>query len=340
MKVTDLQKYEPSLKLMKGSYQDATVDSISHVESPLPETFIFIKKKKFLKSLGQESAEKDFPDVGVLFEQALYQELGDDIFSRFRWVGTVENVDHAMSRLSKPFYEKKFGGLNYHVDGRQLNNAQIDPEAEIAQNVFIGENCKIGAHVTIMPGAVIMPEVIIEEGTVIFPNVTIYPYCHIGAFNRIHAGTVIGTDGFGYNFFEGEHQKVWHIGGVRTDRNVEIGCNTMIDAGTFSPTTIGEGSKIDNDVQLSHNTKIHKHVVICGMTGLAGSVEVHDYCAFGAQSGVAPAAILEQGVQVAARAAVSENARVPAGTVMAGHPARPLRQWLKMQANIKRLDKK
>ncbi len=185
-----------------------------------------------------------------------------------------------------------------------------------------------------------MPNVQIGDGTIIFPNVTLYPFTSIGENCRIHAGTVIGTDGFGYNFFNGEHQKIWHLAGVEIANDVEIGCNTMIDAGAFTPTSIGNGTKIDNAVQLSHNVKVHNHVVICGTTGIAGSVEIEDYCAFGAGAGVAPAAKLGKGSQVAARAVVSENAVVAPGEVMAGHPARPLKDWMRSQATLRRLSKK
>lgn len=341
MKVTDLVKYEPSLKFIEGSYQSAEVFDISHVDDPQPETFIFIKKQKFLNDLGRYSEQDQFAQTGLILSQDLEDKVDKPVLAeKFKWIATVDNVDFAMCRLSKPFYDQKFGTLNYHVDGRQMNSAEVDPDAEIAQGVFIGEGCKIGAGVTIMPGAVIMPKVIIGAGTIIYPNVTIYPYCEIGTNNRIHSGTVIGTDGFGYNFFEGKHQKIWHLAGVKTANEVEIGCNAMLDAGTFAPTYIGEGSKIDNDVQISHNVRVHKHVIICGTTGIAGSVEIFDYCAFGAGAGVAPSAKIMKGAQVAGRAVVSENAIVPEGVVMAGHPARPLKEWLRSQANLRKLDKK
>lgn len=343
MLITQLKEFESSFQLVEGSAsKEYSLKTISHVDEPKPYSFVFVKKEKFLNQLM--AFEQDFPTTGIVAQNDFYAKLAGEqkaaLKQKFMWVATVENVDHGMSRLSKPFYDKQFGELNYFVDGRQMNTAKVDPDAEIAQNVFIGEHCEIAAGVKIYPGAVIMPHVKIGAKTVIYPNVTIYPFCDIGANNRIHSGTVIGTDGFGYNFFEGKHHKVWHLGGVKTESDVEIGCNTMIDAGTFSPTFIGHGSKIDNDVQISHNVKIHQHVIVCGMTGLAGSVEVKDFCAFGAQSGVAPSAVLGQGVQVAARAAVSENANVEPGTIMAGHPARPLKDWLRTQATLNGLNKK
>ncbi|MEE2670950.1 MAG: UDP-3-O-(3-hydroxymyristoyl)glucosamine N-acyltransferase [Bdellovibrionota bacterium] len=340
MLVEKLGDIETSFQVRIGEVKGLEIDSISHFSEPKPRTFVFAKKSKILKEL--ENLE--FSDVAIVIQEDLWSKLDESevqkIENKYSWCATVQNVDYAISKLSKPFYDAKFSDLNYMVDGRQMGTTEIDPDAEIAQNVFIGEHCKIGAYVKIMPGCVILPHVEIGDHTIVYPNVNIYPFTKIGSHCRIHSGTVIGTDGFGYNFFDGAHQKVWHIGGVEIGNDVEIGCNTMIDAGTFSPTRIGDSTRVDNDVQLSHNVQVGRHNIICGKTGLAGSVTTEDYCAFGAGAGVAPSAYLEQGSQVAARAVVSENARVPKGSVMAGHPARPLKEWLKTQATLRGLAKK
>ena len=335
-----LLKLDPSLTFLKGNKDGLIVQTISHFKDPIRGSLLFANKLKIIEALEQM---EEF-DVGVVVQEDLWLKLEEGhqekLKKSFTWLATVENVDHAMCKLSKPFYDLMFSELNYFVDGRQLGTAEVHPDAEIAQGVFIGDSCKIGAGVKILPGSVILPHVEIAEGTLIYPNVNIYPFVKIGENCRIHSGTVIGCDGFGYNFFDGHHQKIWHIGGVEIADHVEIGCNTMIDAGTFSPTRIGSFSRIDNDVQISHNVEIRKNVIVCGTTGIAGSVVIEDYCAFGAGAGVAPSAHLEQGVQVAARAAVSANARIKKGETVAGHPARPLREWLKSQATLNRLAKK
>lgn len=340
VKFEDLLSLDSSMEVISGKTDGLQVQTISHFQEPEAGSFVFAKKRKILDAMTGAKLKES----GLVIEKKLWEELDDsqskDLENKFLWIASVENVDHSMSKLSKPFYDQLFSDLNLFVDGRQMGTAQVDPDAEIAQGVFIGDSCKIAAGVKIMPGCVILPHVEIGEGTIVFPNVNIYPYVKIGNSCRIHSGTVIGCDGFGYNFFDGHHQKVWHIGGVEIADHVEIGCNTMIDAGTFSPTRIGSHSRIDNDVQISHNVQVHKNVIICGKTGLAGSVVVEDYGAFGAGAGVAPSAHLEQGVQVAARAVVSENARVKKGETVAGHPARPLREWLKTQATLSRLTKK
>ncbi|MAX65536.1 MAG: UDP-3-O-(3-hydroxymyristoyl)glucosamine N-acyltransferase [Bacteriovoracaceae bacterium] len=340
----NLKIYDSSLSSVGGDQKRIELRTISHSDDPLDQSLIFIKNKRFYKHIGRRSDKDSFKQTVAVVQEDFWLSLEmsaqDELAERFAFIATTKSVDQSMCLLSKPFYDLLFQDINYQVDGRQMGSAVIDASAQIAQGVFIGENVKIGKDVRILPGCVILPEVEVLDGTVLFPNITIYPYTKIGKNCRIHAGTVIGCDGFGYNFFEGSHHKIWHLGGVVIGDDVEIGCNTMIDAGAFTPTEIGRGSKVDNDVQLSHNVKVAEHVIICGKTGLAGSVEVENYCAFGAGAGVAPSAIIGQGAQVAARAVVSENAIIPPGEIVGGHPARPLKEWMRSQATLRKLSKK
>lgn len=343
MTFSQLLELEGSITLIHGDEGSFDIEGISHSDDPQSGTFVFLKNKRFFNSLGRKSKEQSFTETGVFVEQKFWSTLGEQeqvrLKSSFTWLAILGDVNRAMCTLSKPFYDKMYGDLNLQVDARQMGTALVDPTADISQGVFIGEDVTIEKNVKLMPGCVILPKVTIAQGTILFPNVTIYPYTKIGAHCRIHSGTVIGTDGFGYNFFDGKHQKIWHLAGVELGEHVEIGCNTMIDAGAFTPTYIGDGSKIDNDVQISHNVKIQKHVIICGKTGIAGSVEIDDYCAFGAMSAVAPAARIGRGAQVAAKAGVSENAVVPDGATMAGYPARPLKEWMRAQATLSKISK-
>ena len=344
MKFSDLKNIESSLNPLHGNVEAFDIKCISHADDPRPETFIFIKSKKFLENIGRRSQTKNYTNCGILIEESVASLIEEDDFSYlkkdFAWIASIENVSNGMCSLTKPFYDEMYAEINFQADGRTLGEADIDPSAEIATTAFIGSHVKIGKNVRILPGCVLLPHTSVGDNTILFPNVTLYPFTQIGKSCRIHAGTVIGCDGFGYNFIDGEHKKIWHLYGVLIKDEVEIGCNTMIDNGAFIETTIGSRTRIDNDVQISHNVLIGENVVICGKTGLAGSVEVSDFCAFGAQSGVAPAARLGKGVQVAARGAVSENARVEPGLVVAGHPARPLKEWLRGQAALRKLTKK
>lgn len=340
MEFSTLKQHDPSLELQFGAEGDS-VSGICNAQNPIENNFAFIKNSKFLtKFLEAESMVK----IGLILPESFFTSLNDEQLSalkeRANWAATTKSVDKAMCSLSKPFYDKKFSDLNYHVDGRQMGSATVDPDSEIAQGVFIGENCKISRGVVIMPGCVVMPNCEIGENTILFPNVTLYPYSKIGSGCRLHSNAVIGSDGFGYNFIDGEHKKVWHFGGVEIRNNVEIGSGTCVDAGAFEPTFIDDGTKLDNHVQIAHNNKIGKHCVLCGRAGLAGSVTLEDYVVIGAAGGCAPGATLKKGTQVAAMAVVSENAVWGPGETLAGHPARPLKEWLKNQARLRILANK
>ena len=348
MKLKDLQQLDSSLDICfveKASLEIESIEvfSISHAYEPSDNSFIFIKNKKFLNEIGRLSKQDKYLNAGIVFEKSFFTNTDEDLGElkkKFSWFATVDNVNSAMCSFSKPFYDEKYGSLNYFVDGRQMGTAEVDPTAQIAQNVFIGENCKIGKDVKIYPGTVILPNVEIGEGSILFPNITIYPFVKIGTNCRIHASASIGTDGFGYNFIGGEHVKIWHLAGVEISNNVEIGASSKIDGGAFMPTRIGKGTKIDNLVQISHNVQVGDHNIFAGKSGVAGSVETEEYCIFAASAGSAPGARLGKGTQVAALGIVSENAIIAPGSVLSGHPARPLKEWLKSQAKLRQLIKK
>lgn len=343
MLVSDLKALDQSFELITENATHVKLSGISHSDAPKEDTFCFVKNKKFLDDLGRDSQEKTFLKTGLILEASFAEKISDLIPSlkeKFLWLGKVSDVSKAMCFFSKPFYDNKFSHLNYFVDGRQMGEAEVSPNADIAQNVFIGTNCKIASKVQIYPGAVIMPEVEIGEGTIIFPGVVIYPYTKIGKNCRIHSGTIIGADGFGYNFINGVHEKIWHFSGVEISDSVEIGASTTIDAGAFTPTYIGEGSKIDNGVQIGHNAKLGKHVILCGQAGVAGSVKLDDYVVLAANSGVAPGSHIGKGSVLAARAAVGENTSWPAGSKLGGFPAENFNSWLKQKAAIRKLIKK
>jgi UDP-3-O-[3-hydroxymyristoyl] glucosamine N-acyltransferase len=237
--------------------------------------------------------------------------------------------------ISKLFYDAIYSKVQWQLDGRQDGTANVHPTAKVAQQVFIGEHAKIGANAVIHPGAVIGPYASVGAGAVIYPHVTLYPFCLVGEQSRIHAGTVVGGDGFGYEFNGKEHEKIWHFGGVYIGNNVEIGSNCCVDMGTFYPTIIQDGAKIDNQVQVAHNTMVGPHVIICGQAGTAGSSKVGAYSVLGGRVAIGPQVELGAQCQIAGNAMVTKS--WPAKSILGGHPARPLEEWMRSQAFIKKL---
>jgi UDP-3-O-[3-hydroxymyristoyl] glucosamine N-acyltransferase len=238
-----------------------------------------------------------------------------------------------MTKLSLPFYQNIKESWNDEVDGRQMGTVDIDPSSWIAQHVFIGKDVVIGKNVRIYPGVRILSGSSIGDDCELFPGVTIYQNVKIGNAVRIHGNTTIGADGFGYNFRDGIHHKLWHMGGVIIGDNVEIGANSCVDGGTFSPTLIGAGSKFDNHVQVGHNCIIGSGVILCGHVAIGGSSELGDFTVFGGKSGMGHAMKLGKACQVGGGALVNRD--WPDGSVLGGHPARPLKEWMKGLAYVR-----
>ncbi len=221
--------------------------------------------------------------------------------------------------------------------------ASVHPSAEIGNGCYIGDfavigkNTRIGDRVKIFPGCFVGNNCEIGDDSVLFPNVTVYNGCRIGRGVRIHSGAVIGSDGFGYAFSKKESKvfKIPQTGGVVIEDLVEIGANTTIDRGTIGDTIIGEGTKIDNLVQIGHNVKIGKYCFIVSQVGISGSTRIGNFVTLAGKVGVAGHIEIGDNITVAAKAGITKSLRTP-GTY-AGFPARPYRQWRKIQALIDRL---
>lgn len=296
----------------------------------------FIKNKKFLDEYFAQAIESK---VGCIIEKKFFDEIDQESLARVivkSWfVASVKDVNLAMSFLSKPFFDEKYSLHNDVVDARQMGTSSIHPTAWIAQGAFVGENVVIGADVKIHPGVVLMSGVEIGERTEIYPNTTIYRNVKIGNDVRIHANASIGGDGFGYNYAQGAHHKVWHLGGVVIGDNVEIGANSCVDSGTFSPTRIGAGSKIDNLVQIGHNVKLGRGVILCGHVAVGGSTMIGDFTVVGGAAAIGNGLKIGKGAQVAGLAGVSGN--LADGAVVGGVPARDVKEWMKGNAYLRRM---
>ena len=207
----------------------------------------------------------------------------------------------------------------------------VGPHAVISAGVKIGARCVIGANSFIGENSVLGDE------TRVYPLVTVRERSVIGARVIIHSGAVIGSDGFGYDFDKqtGRHVKIAHTGFVQLDNDVEIGANTTIDRGRFGRTHIAEGAKIDNLVQIAHNVTVGAHSVVVAQTGISGSTQLGRYVTLAGQVGLA--GHLKVGDRATITAQSGLNKDVPAGAVLAGHHALPIRESLKIEALTRKL---
>jgi UDP-3-O-[3-hydroxymyristoyl] glucosamine N-acyltransferase len=219
--------------------------------------------------------------------------------------------------------------------------AVINDTAILGLDVFvgpfavIGENSAIGDSTAILPGAYVGNNVTVGVHCRIHPYAVIYDNTVIGDNVTIHSGAIIGADGFGYKFRDNAHQKVPQVGNVVIEDNVEIGANTCIDRGALGNTIIGFGSKIDNLVQIGHNNKVGKHVIMCGLTGVSGSCNIGDYAILAGSSGIADHVNIGQGAVIMARTGVPGD--VPAGSHMFGSPAKEKKVAYREQFAISKL---
>jgi UDP-3-O-[3-hydroxymyristoyl] glucosamine N-acyltransferase len=204
----------------------------------------------------------------------------------------------------------------------------VHPTASIGESVTMGDN------VTIEANSVISDGVVIGDGVYIGANVTI-THAIIGDHVHIHNGARIGQDGFGFALDPAGYVPVPQLGRVVIGNHVSIGSNTCIDRGAGPDTVIGDGTIIDNLCQIAHNVKIGKGCVITAQVGISGSTEIADYCVFGGQSGVAGHLKIGMGVQVGAQSGVTKD--VLAGQKIMGFPARPIREFWREMAQIKKL---
>lgn len=343
MKLNDLLKVDTSLKIVKNPEWPEEILAISALDSLTQNGLVFIRNAKFLQKFTPQLEQALALKLGAVVDEKFFGMMNAELKSQLEqlaWIATSPNVALSLTTLSKPFYDKKFHALNVQVDGRQMGTTDIHPTARISQNVFIGEHVKIGANVEIMSGCVIHPHVSIGDNTKIYPNVSIYSFTQIGQNCRFHSGVVIGGDGFGYTFHHGQHKKIWHMGGVIINDDVEIGSNSSVDMGTFSPTIIGPGCRIDNLVQIAHNVKLGRGVIMCGQSGIAGSAVLEDYVVLGGRAAIGPDSQIGMGSQVAGGAKVNEGAIWPAGSKLGGHPARDLKEWMKGFAYVRKMSLK
>lgn len=304
---------------------------ISSVESALPGDLVFVDDEKNLR-LALES-------------QASAVIAGDFAAGKRNpkplLLATQPRLAFARAaQLLCPAPERKRG---IHPSAIVHPSAQLAEGLTIEDHVVIGEDAHIGESTRIGAGSVIGARVGIGRNCDLYPNVTVYPGVRLGNRVIVHAGAVLGSDGFGYvrDQVTGRYEKFPQIGQLEIEDDVEIGGNTTIDRGALDVTRIGRGAKIDNLVHIGHNCQIGEDVVIAAQTGLSGSITIEKNVVLGGQVGIGEHARIEEGVMLGGQGGVLPN-KVLRGKGIAfwGTPAKPVREYLKGLAVLARLARK
>jgi UDP-3-O-[3-hydroxymyristoyl] glucosamine N-acyltransferase len=256
----------------------------------------------------------------------------------------VPDVDRALSTLLASLIPPRDAPAGTHHSAVVHPAARVDPTAYIGPGCVVERGAIIGARAVLIAQVYVGFEASVGAGALIHPGVRILDRCSVGSRCILHAGVSIGADGFGYlqnavAQSPGEvHQRVPHAGNVVIGDCVEIGANSCVDRAKFGSTAIGEGTKIDNLVQIAHNCRIGKACILCGGVMLAGSVTIGDGVVLGGGVGVADHVSIGSKTTIAAYSGVSSD--VPAGVVYAGLPALPIRDWRRQIASIHRLTRR
>ena len=248
----------------------------------------------------------------------------------------VENPSVAFATVMPHFRpEPPSFSSGFHPTAVISVDCEIAPTVSIQPQVVIEAGVKIAAGTVIGAGSYIGHGSVLGENCQIYPNVTIREHSQIGNRVIIHSGAVIGSDGYGFETVDGRHQKIPQIGIVQLDDDVEIGANTTIDRARFGRTWIGEGTKVDNLVQIAHNVVIGKHCLIIAQVGISGSTHIGDYVIVAGNAGIAGHLKIGNQAVIAAKAGVSKS--VPAGAKWMGYVAEPAREAAEKLAYISRL---
>jgi UDP-3-O-[3-hydroxymyristoyl] glucosamine N-acyltransferase len=308
---------------------ESLIEDVRPLAEAQPQHLSFLDNRKYMPQLGEtragacliaaEFADRVPPGTAALALKAPYR--GFAMALQIFYPDALQ-PKAAMVAAGEPLV---------HPSARIAEGALVEPGA------VVGREAKVGRGTTVAAGALVGYRVVVGEGCYIGPGVSL---THAIVGNRVilHAGVRIGQDGFGFAMGPQGHLKVPQIGRVLLHDDVEIGANSCVDRGALKDTVIGQGTKIDNLVQIGHNVVIGKHCVIVGQTGISGSTELGDFVVMGGQSGAVGHIKVGSGAQIAGGGHAKDD--VPEGARMGGTPAVPMAEWARQIAALKRLGRR
>lgn len=249
----------------------------------------------------------------------------------------VDNPSAALARvcarIEQSLWPKPAPGI--HPSAVVAATAKVDASAHVGPLCVVEEGAAIGAGSVLQASVFVGREATIGANCFLMPGVVVAAACVLGQRVRLQPGVVIGSDGFGYEFVNGRHEKVPQVGTVVIEDDVEIGANSALDRARFSRTVVGEGTKIDNLVQIAHNVVIGKHCILCSQVGISGSTTLEDYVVLGGQAGVGGHITIGKGSKAGGQTGIAFN--VGPGSYLNGTPAIPYMLERRLQVLHQRL---
>ena len=303
--------------------KDVVITKLASIESASQGELTFASEQKYIHRINDGEAS-----AYIILESLKEHIKGKNIL-------ISKNPYYSFAKLLDIFHKPEHRPPGIDKNVIIAHNVTIAETASIYPNVFIDEGATIMAGTVIYPGCFIGKNVSIGENTILHPNVVVREDSVIGKNVIIHACTVIGSDGFGYVLNEGRQVKIPQVGRVVIEDDVEIGSNVSMDRAALGETVIGEGTKIDNLVQIAHNVKIGKNCVIAGQVGIAGSAKLGNGVVIAGQSGVLGHRTIGDGVIIASKSGVTSDLKD--GEVVSGYPSQNIADWRKSVTLNKRL---
>lgn len=333
MLLSDLESALHLTEALDSSARSIAVSKVCTLENPAKDGIAFVAQDSYLRSWDST------------------RELGVLVVSESLWAAVAEKAKKSTRVLPSKDAMLAFAKASVFFKREPLPSRAVHPSAEvhesasIGRDVSIGPGCCIGRDVVLGNGCTLHANVsvlngaVVGDGSTLFPGVVVYQHSVLGKNVRVHANSVLGADGFGYaqeiSSAGVTHVKIHHLGRVCIGDNVEIGASSSIDRGTVGDTVIGAGCIIDNQVQIGHNCTLADGVIVCGHTGLAGSVSVGKNAVIAGFVGVANGIKIGAGAKIAGYTMIYGD--VPAGATWGGVPGRSLREFWKLQALVARL---
>jgi UDP-3-O-[3-hydroxymyristoyl] glucosamine N-acyltransferase len=300
---------------------DRTVRGVATLEDAGPDDLSFLTNPRYRQALAGSRA-------GAILVGPGTEVPGRDVLE-------APEPYLALAEILDRMYPAAASVPGVSADARVAAGASVGRDVAIGPFAVVGEGASLGDDVVVGAGCVIGEGCVIGVGTRLRPRVVLYPGTHVGARCLIHAGVVLGGDGFGFATSRGTHRKIQQLGRVVVEDDVEIGANSTVDRGTLGETRIGAGTKIDNLVMVAHGVVIGPNGLLAGQAGIAGSTRLGRNVTLAGQSGAAGHLKIGDGVIVAAKSAVFSD--VEDRTFVAGIPAIDHKAWKKAQASLKAL---